>query len=37
MPSGIQQEKSVTIISGRSGITDIAPKTNVNIELGQQK
>ena len=36
MPSGIQQEKSVTIISGRSGLTDMAPKTNVNIGFNGQ-
>jgi hypothetical protein len=37
MPSGIQQEKSATAISGRSGLTDIAPKMNTNIELGDQQ
>ena len=37
MPQGIQQEKSATAISGRSGLTDIAPKMNINIELGDQQ
>jgi len=36
MPSGIQQEKNVTAVSGRSGLTDIA-KMNANIDQGAQK
>lgn len=36
MPQGIQQEKSVTAVSGRSGLTDVA-KMNGNFDLGQNK
>ena len=31
MPSGIQQEKNVTAVSGRSGLTDLA-KMGANIQ-----
>jgi len=36
MPSGIQQEKSVAAVSGRSGLTDVA-KMNANIDQGPHK
>jgi len=36
MPTGIQQEKNVTAISGRSGFTDVA-KIGANIDQGANK
>lgn len=36
MPTGIQQEKNVTAVSGRSGFTDVA-KIGANIDQGANK